>query len=344
MGYSVNRYVYNGGPQQFNLNFALGYVSRSHVFCYIEGELDGSGNQVYKSFDWIDDNTIEVTDTLTVGQEVTVQRVVPKQQLYVDFTNEGTATRRNLNTGFRQSLMAVHELLDGFLGDVLLAPTPAVIQDALAFIADNSNAILEVGSLDQQLLDDFETLRDTVISRAQEAQDAADAAEQSELAASDSENNAYDSEVAAAISASNALVSENNAAQAAASVQFPVSYAPQSLSAGEQAQARENIGIEDPPALQGNSFTSRTWNTTYQNTLDRPIYVTAESFASTSGSRQLQMQIDYGSGLEVVMTSTNVGEEDVKLTVSGVVPPGAFWLVQPNLIASHTLLYVVEFN
>lgn len=117
MGLSINEIVYTGGSRVFTFNFALGYLNRSDVSVYVQGEFDGTGEQLYRDFTWNSDNEIEVTDPITASVSepatVVIQRTVAKDDLVVDFTNEGSATRRNLMFGITQAMMAMHEFIDG---------------------------------------------------------------------------------------------------------------------------------------------------------------------------------------------------------------------------------------
>lgn len=116
MGLSTNTYVYSGGAQTFPVNFALGFLNRSDVTVYVEGEFDGQDNQVYRAFTWNSDNEIVVTDAIDVSggsKNVTVQRTVDKDELVVNFNAEGSATRRNIQFGLTQAMMAMHEFIDG---------------------------------------------------------------------------------------------------------------------------------------------------------------------------------------------------------------------------------------
>ena len=117
MGYANRTHTYTSGPQEFPVNFTLGYISKQDVFVSVVGEVDGESNQVYRTFDWIDDNTVRVHGTLNNGDVVKIERVVSKQVLPVNFSNAGTATRANLDLAFKYALMVYHELLDARLVD-----------------------------------------------------------------------------------------------------------------------------------------------------------------------------------------------------------------------------------
>ena len=83
MALSTNTYIYAGGSQTFVVNFALGFIQRSDVKIRVNGAVDGAGDPVYAAFDWIDDSNVVVTDTLTIGDSVLLERTVSVTELKV---------------------------------------------------------------------------------------------------------------------------------------------------------------------------------------------------------------------------------------------------------------------
>jgi len=153
MGYSYNTHVYTSGAQEFPVHFTLGYINKQDVFVNVIGEVDGEGSEIYRDFEWIDDATIRVTEPLTEGDVVKIQRVVSKQELMVDFTTPGSASRDSLNAGFKQLLMAIHEMYDGVLADKALVTTlPRDIEVALAFISTHSDVLLTLETQGNEIL------------------------------------------------------------------------------------------------------------------------------------------------------------------------------------------------
>ena len=118
MGHSINKSIYDGGAKEFDLNFTLGYLEPEDVTVYVTGEIDGTGAQVYRDFDFVNPTRIVVKGALTVGDEVVRQRTVNKSSLPVDFTVVGAAIRENLDIAYKHSLMAFHELLDQRLVEI----------------------------------------------------------------------------------------------------------------------------------------------------------------------------------------------------------------------------------
>ena len=211
MGYAYRTHTYTSGPQEFPVNFTLGYISKQDVFVSVVGEVDGEGAQVYRSFNWIDDNTISVEGDLENGDVVKIQRVVSKQELAVDFASTGTATRDNLNAGFKQLLMAVHELYDGVLADrALVTALPQDIENGLAFISNNASALLAAASLDNVTLQE---LSDVYVDVATALADAQTAETNAETAETNAET---------ALASCQALLTQMNALAASITTSAPV--------------------------------------------------------------------------------------------------------------------------
>jgi hypothetical protein len=113
MGLSTNTTTYTGGAQTFAVNFALGFLSRADVQVRVNAAVDGSGDPVYTSFSWIDDSTISVIPTLTIGDTVEVLRTVSKTELAANFAANTDVTPANLDVSAKQGLMVYQELIDG---------------------------------------------------------------------------------------------------------------------------------------------------------------------------------------------------------------------------------------
>jgi len=75
--------------------------------------------------------------------------------------------------------------------------------------------------------------------------------------------------------------------------------------------------------LSANSFVSRSINTTYTNTLARPILVYGAASYTSANTREIQLEVNYGSGLTVVALAT--ASSSGSRSVFGSIPPGAQW-------------------
>src|SRR5690554_3105528 len=115
MALSINRIVATGAENNiFPVSFELGILRRVYVSAYIEGEVDGLGDQIFRGIDWINDGLVELQgDPITAGQEVVIERTIPKDQLEHSYTDGAAITRGNLDDSNLQHIMSLHELFDG---------------------------------------------------------------------------------------------------------------------------------------------------------------------------------------------------------------------------------------
>ena len=128
MGLSRNTFVYNGGARVFDANFALGVMNPDYIEVFVEGEVDGLGEQVFRAFTYDPGNsTVTVTAPIPAGSSVVVQRTVPKDHLVVSFVDGSDVTKKNLDTTIRHALMAVQEIVDGRI-DAVDGLTSLVVQ------------------------------------------------------------------------------------------------------------------------------------------------------------------------------------------------------------------------
>lgn len=227
MGYSQNKYPYVD-TNQFDVSFTLGYISKNDVFVYVTGELDSEGDQIFRDYEWVTDTRINVLGTLEVGDEVVLQRIVSKQQLVADF-KDGTLDREALQNSFSQTMMALHEIADGIIGDnVEIFETPAEITAALEFITNNAETIIAVGALDETALTDIADALaaadvDVAAAAASAAAAATSAASASAASATansavlDAEQAVTDATTQAAAAATSASEADQSATDAAAS-------------------------------------------------------------------------------------------------------------------------------
>lgn len=119
MPYSILRDVYTGGPQVFDVDFALGVIHENHIRVYVGGEVDGAGAQVYRAFTYNKvAKTVEVTAPIPVGSQVYRTRTVPKEELLAFFQGGADVTKRNLDLGSTHLMHAIHEILDGRVSQI----------------------------------------------------------------------------------------------------------------------------------------------------------------------------------------------------------------------------------
>lgn len=115
MGLSLNKFTYQGSAE-FDLNFALGYASKSDISAYIDKEIP-----VNLVFDWLSPSRVRITvpAELQVGDTIVFARTVSKTALPVDLTQPGSLTREGVQTAILHSMYAFHEIMDGRFADLV---------------------------------------------------------------------------------------------------------------------------------------------------------------------------------------------------------------------------------
>lgn len=239
MGFSRIEYPYTGGPQDFAVNFSLGILEQNDVTVYVVGEVDGQGDQLLRTFTWVNTGTVRVTDPLPNPSTVVVERTVDKDQLEIDLQSTGAVTRVTLVRAFRQLMMNIHELLDGradsFTGAIL---------DSVVGVRDEA----------QQARIDAQAARDDAQTAETGAEGSANAAAASASAAATSETNAASSEAAA--SAAAAGVAANTAAAQSAASDASADATAAAASASAAATSETNAGASATAAAGSASAAS----------------------------------------------------------------------------------------
>lgn len=120
MAFSVITTTGDGVTVQYALNFTLGILSRDYVKCQVGNEVDGLGDPVYRTLTWINDGLVQIGGTVPAnGEVIEFTRTVPKDALQHDYSNGAVIEESNLDESNLQTLMAVHEVLDGRLPEGL---------------------------------------------------------------------------------------------------------------------------------------------------------------------------------------------------------------------------------
>lgn len=116
----------DGVTTLLTVDFALGFITPDHVTCRVGDEVDGAGNPVYRTFTFQSSTLVQVDGTpAAVGQDYVFVRVVPKEELLVNWEDGDPITGDNLDKMQEQLMEATHEALD--LGEraVKVAPGTA---------------------------------------------------------------------------------------------------------------------------------------------------------------------------------------------------------------------------
>lgn len=116
MANSIITYTGDGSTTQYALNFTLGTLSRDYVKCRVGSEVDGLGDPVYRTLEWVNEGLVNIQGSVPAnGIAIVFTRTVPKDKLVHDYTDGAAIIEKNLDESNLQNLMAIHEFLDGRL-------------------------------------------------------------------------------------------------------------------------------------------------------------------------------------------------------------------------------------
>lgn len=109
--YSINTFPGNGVTTVWNLNFAGGFISRTHVKAFTTGS---TGTITLVTFSWISDTQIDYSPACPTGTTLTVYRDTPKDAPVVNFVDGSIINESSLDTLADQSVFASAEMVDRF--------------------------------------------------------------------------------------------------------------------------------------------------------------------------------------------------------------------------------------
>lgn len=193
MALSKYTLIGDGVTTEFVVDFTLGYISKDDVTVQVNDEIDGSGDPIYRTLTWIDDALVNVGTAPEVDAPIVFIRTVSEEVLVHNFEDGAGITEKNLDEAHLQSLMLMHQLLDGRLSDTVEGDfnmgnlfTVTNLRDPVEdgdatpkSYVDAQQALTAVAASDAIIA------AGTAVDKAIEAADSADAAEAFALAASD---------------------------------------------------------------------------------------------------------------------------------------------------------------
>lgn len=111
-------YEYSGQPT-YAVNFSLGYLDPAHVTCRVNEEVDGAGEPVFRTINFLSEGVVNsISGSLTNGDLIVFERTVPSNVLQHDYQDGALLIEDNLDESFKQVLMLVQEVLDGRLAEL----------------------------------------------------------------------------------------------------------------------------------------------------------------------------------------------------------------------------------
>lgn len=246
MSLSFTEVEYLGGPQVFPTNFALGILEVDHIEVTSLTEVDGLGDPLVYEFSYNASNAdVTVIDTLSINERIKIARVVPKEELYVNFETSDI-TPRNVDNTVKQALMAVHEVVDQEEANRAIAQSASDKVDAFE---DEAEDILEAAATSASTASTQAGIATTQAGLALTRANASEVSRQAaETAATNSGNSATASQASrlAAEAARNTAITEADDAAASATASQTARLASESA----RDVAIDNANATDADAIQ----------------------------------------------------------------------------------------------
>jgi hypothetical protein len=110
---TLRTYVGDGVATMYSIDFQLGYINRDYVYVYLT--TDDYTTQV--EYTWLNASQIEITTAVADGVSFNIRRVVPRDRVVNDYTDGAILREVNLDNSFKQALMWLEEVADGFMSE-----------------------------------------------------------------------------------------------------------------------------------------------------------------------------------------------------------------------------------
>lgn len=110
MANTIRPYTGDGTTVLYNIDFTLGYIRRAYIYVYLEGNV--YTDQL--SYTYINDTQIQLTTPVANGTVFNIRRVVPRHAIVNDYEDGAAMHEENLDDSFKQSIMALEEIQDGY--------------------------------------------------------------------------------------------------------------------------------------------------------------------------------------------------------------------------------------
>lgn len=110
MALTIRDYTGDGNRTLYPIDFDLGYLDKEHVYVFLSGD----DYKTQLDYNWVNSSQIELTVPVTSGQVFHIRRVTPRNNIFNDYEDGAILKERNLDDSFKQSLMILQEVEDGF--------------------------------------------------------------------------------------------------------------------------------------------------------------------------------------------------------------------------------------
>lgn len=109
MARTLRNYVGEAGRTLYPINFNMGYLDKMDIYVY-----SGSDYNVQLSYTWVNDTQIQLSAPFTLGEPFVIRRIVSRSNVVNDYEDGAILKEKNLDDSFKQALMILEEVADGF--------------------------------------------------------------------------------------------------------------------------------------------------------------------------------------------------------------------------------------
>lgn len=112
MAKTIRTYLGEVGRTLYPIDFNMGYLDKSDVHIY-----SGTDPNVQLSYTWVNSTQIQLSTPFTVGQEFYIRRIIQRNLPINDYEDGAILSEKNLDDSYKQALMILEEIEDGFVTD-----------------------------------------------------------------------------------------------------------------------------------------------------------------------------------------------------------------------------------
>ena len=111
MAKTIRPYTSDGVRVLYPVDFVNGIIRREHVYVY----LTAAGYETQLAYTWISDVEIQLDAPVAISVEFNIRRIVPRDTLVNDYEDGAILKERNLDDSYKQSIMILEEIEDGWV-------------------------------------------------------------------------------------------------------------------------------------------------------------------------------------------------------------------------------------
>lgn len=112
MAKTIKTYVGEAGRTIYPVDFNMGYLDKSDIYVY-----SGDDYNVQLSYTWVNSTQIQLAEPFALGGTFYIRRIVTRDNTTNDYEDGAILRESNLDDSFKQALMILEEIEDGFISE-----------------------------------------------------------------------------------------------------------------------------------------------------------------------------------------------------------------------------------